>query len=484
VKTSIDIVNPKAARQYVVKVLSQRNIRTWFQQKKLQKCPLPGLLPVIEQCLLFSTVYSWKLEQTEIEHKEIETITEAIMSDVSDILLFVSRTVPNFIHDFFEVYEPPSASSFKREFEQLHRLCDSMSALSKTLEELKPACAEVIQPDDHWFHFVSQARLQDKDKQTNVIDFFTQFTGEFHPQAILDVADRLPEFHSIAKVTPPHAHEHLMHEATDGTFKKFWKDLRQNMHDELEISKLNKDHVSKTGLVEVASAFLQSAVLPAQQQLSHGINFVVRAASLIVGVTDLCASIVDNTLRIVKFIFFGRDFGLSLISDALREFGRQTRQQGFRQVTDTFFMMGAILGNERTRLNFPVRVPPSHIQHIHDCPTPFHFSHTSPFQKHLPAPVYGLLHVLEHWEALPHDHESETFISDCLTVLSLFMYLAPCFTDDERGHMIQKYEHGMHAVILKQQHVGDLSFEKDSKSMIMRMQHIQASNGIFEKSQF
>jgi hypothetical protein len=88
--------------------------------------------------------------------------------------------------------------------------------------------------------------------------------------------------------------------------------------------------------------------------------------------------------------------------------------------------------------------------------------------------VYGLLHVLEHWEALPHDHESETFISDCLTALSLIMYLAPCFSKGERHEMIQKYEHGMHAVILKKQHVGEMTFEKDSSSMIMRMQHIQA----------
>ena len=54
------------------------------------------------------------------------------------------------------------------------------------------------------------------------------------------------------------------------------------------------------------------------------------------------------------------------------------------------------------------------------------------------------------------------------------MYLAPCFSKGERHEMIQKYEHGMHAVILKKQHVGEMTFEKDSSSMIMRMQHIQA----------
>jgi len=54
------------------------------------------------------------------------------------------------------------------------------------------------------------------------------------------------------------------------------------------------------------------------------------------------------------------------------------------------------------------------------------------------------------------------------------MYLAPCFSKDERREMIQKYEHGLPAVILKKQHFGEMTFEKDSSSMIIRMQHIQA----------
>lgn len=475
-KSRITIVNPKAARQYVVKVISRRNIKTWFVQEKLKRCPLPGLLPVVEQCLLFSLVHSWKLERNEIEFKEIETITEAILSDVSDILLFCTKTVPMFIRNFFEIYEPPTASAFPQELEQLHQLRNSMSVLSKTLKKLKPYCDEgfVLESHDHWFKFVSDGcRFKDKENQKNVIDFYLEFTSDFcNPQSILD---QLPVFHPTAKVIihNENAHDFLKHQTTNG-FAKFWENLVFSMHKELGISQLNKDHVSTTGLVQVASAFLMSTALPAQQQLSHGINFVVRAASIIVVGTDLCASIVNHTASLFKFIFFGRDFGLSLLSNTLREIGRRTRQQGFNQVGDTFYNMGAILGSERSRLNFPVRFPLSQLfpslNQLCFLLTLLHF------QSHLPPPVYGLLHVLEHWEELPHDHESETFVSDCLTALSLIIYLAPCFTNDERDYMIQKYEHGMLPVNLKKQRFGETIFDKDSRSMIMRMQHIQASN--------
>jgi len=385
-KSAVTIVNPKAARQYIVKVLSQRNIRAWFSQEKLKKCPLPGLLPVIEQCLLFSLVHSWKLERNEIDLKEIETITEAILSDVSDILLFVTKTVPTFIRNFFEVYEPPNASAFQRECEQLNQLSNSMSALSKTLVALQPECLDglLVESKDHWYEFVTEGcRFQDKESEKNVIDFYIEFTHEFgNPQSVLD---DLPVFHSVAKLILHHenAHDLLKHETADG-FAKFWDDLVFTMQKKLGISKLNKDHVSTTGLVEVASAFLQCSVPTSQQQLAHGINFVVRAASLIVGVTDLCANIVDHALRLVRFVCFGRDFGLSLISKTLRDFGKATRKKGFEQVGDTFYQMGAILGNERSRSNFPVRFPP----HIHDCPPVTTTTHNSlPFFFVNPPPL-------------------------------------------------------------------------------------------------
>ena len=81
--------------------------------------------------------------------------------------------------------------------------------------------------------------------------------------------------------------------------------------------------------------------------------------------------------------------------------------------------------------------------------------------------------MLEHWEALPHDHSSETFLIDCLTALSLIIYVAPCFDDRERDTMVLKYEHGLNSIILKNQQVGGKVISKDSVSMLLRLQHVQ-----------
>jgi hypothetical protein len=363
IKSKTPIVNMKAARQYVVKTLSLRSIKLWFSQEKLKQCPLPGLLPVIEQCLLFSLVYSWKIERNEIEFKEIEIITESIFSDVSDMLLFCTKTVPHFIRNFFELYEPPSATSFPREIDQLNELGSSMYALSATLEQLKHVCdvEYKVEHSDHWFEFVTEGcRCQDRENK-NILDFYAYFTKYFSEQN--SDLQHIPTFNSfeIRVIHNQSSHALLHHQTQDG-FAKNWTDAVFEMQANMGISKLNKDHVSTTGLVDVASAFLRSEVHnSASQQLAFGIRFVIRAATMIVGLTDFCASVVDHALRFVKFVFFGRDFGLSYIPVALRELGKNVRQQSFKQVRDTFYMMGSILGNERSRLHFPVR--------SHFCPT-------------------------------------------------------------------------------------------------------------------